>query len=283
MLDKERIDKLLVERNLVETRGQAERLILGGEVYVNAEKITKPAKLVGKNSKIEIKRVLPYVSRGGIKLEKAISEFKIQIKDRICLDVGASTGGFTDCLLKHGAKLVYALDVGYGQLDWLLRNNPRVVNIEKTNIRYFDRHELTRIIQHELTRISSIISAKGGSASGGNYQPLIINSFLPDLATVDVSFISLEKVLPQVCRLLKDESEIIALIKPQFEAGRNKVKKGVVKDKKIHEEVIEKIKNFAESLGLVFQGIAPSPLKGPKGNIEYFIWLKEKNINQEKK
>jgi len=274
-LDKERIDKLLVERNLVETRGQAERLILGGEVYVNAEKITKPAKLVGKNSKIEIKRVLPYVSRGGIKLEKAISEFKIQIKDRICLDVGASTGGFTDCLLKHGAKLVYALDVGYGQLDWLLRNNPRVVNIEKTNIRYFDRHELTRI--------SSIISAKGGSASGGNYQPLIINSFLPDLATVDVSFISLEKVLPQVCRLLKDESEIIALIKPQFEAGRNKVKKGVVKDKKIHEEVIEKIKNFAESLGLVFQGIAPSPLKGPKGNIEYFIWLKEKNINQEKK
>lgn len=269
MLDKERIDKLLVECGLVETCSQAERLILCGEVYVNAEKITKPAKLVEKNSKIEIKRSLPYVSRGGIKLEKAINEFKIQVKDRICLDVGASTGGFTDCLLKHGAKLVYALDVGYGQLDWSLRNNSRVVNIERTNIRYFDKRGLAQILERRLPQITQTLHLTHYTLHD------TFHDFVPDLATVDVSFISLEKVLLKVCRLLKDEGEIIALIKPQFEAGRNKVKKGVVKDKKIHEEVIEKIKKFAESLGLIFQGIVPSPLKGPKGNIEYFMLMKK--------
>lgn len=258
---KERIDKLLVEKKLVETRNQAERLILAGEVYVGEEKVSKPSKQVEKNCKIEIRKRFPYVSRGGLKLEKALSSFNIKVKDKICLDVGASTGGFTDCLLKHGAKLVYALDVGYGQLAWSLRNNPRVINIEKTNIRYFDKRKLTQILERRLPQIIQTLPL----------TPYTLNNFLPDLATVDVSFISLEKVLPTVCELLKEKGEIITLIKPQFEAGKDKVKKGVVKDKKIHEEVIEKIKKFMQNLGLRVYGVIPSPLKGAKGNIEYLV------------
>jgi len=264
--EKERLDKLLVKKELVKTRNEAERLILAGEVYVNGEKVSKPSKLIDKNSQIKIRKRFPYVSRGGLKLEKALSFFNIEVKNKICLDVGASTGGFTDCLLKHGAKLVYALDVGYGQLDWSLKNNPQVVNIEKTNIRYFGRNELTRIIEHEFSRISQIL----------NLTLYTLDDFLPELATVDVSFISLEKVLPKVYELLKNKGEIIALIKPQFEAGKNKIKKGIVKDKKIQEEVIEKIKKFVQNLGLEIYGIIPSPLKGPKGNIEYLIGMKKK-------
>ncbi|HCJ67492.1 MAG TPA: TlyA family rRNA (cytidine-2'-O)-methyltransferase [Elusimicrobia bacterium] len=277
-MGKERLDKLLVTKRLVNTRNKAERLILAGEIYVNQEKISKPSKLIDPDSKIEVRKRFPYVSRGGLKLEKALSFFNIEAKDKICLDVGASTGGFTDCLLKHGAKLVYALDVGYGQLDWSLRNNPRVVNIEKTNIRYFGKHELAliienelpRIIEHESPRISSTLNPKTI-----HYPLSTLNSLLPDLVTIDVSFISLEKVLPRVCELLKEKSKIIALIKPQFEAGKDKVKKGVVKDKKIQDEVIEKIKKFMQNLGLGISGIIPSPLKGPKGNTEYLIAMEK--------
>lgn len=263
-VDKERLDKLLVIRNLVKTCSEAEKLILAGEVYVNGEKVNKSSKLISKNSKIEIKERLPYVSRGGIKLEKALNHFNIRVKNRICLDVGASTGGFTDCLLKYGAKLVYALDVGYGQLDWSLRNNPQVVNIEKSNIRYFGRRELTQIIESEFSRISSTL----------NYRPSTINSFLPELATIDVSFISLEKVLPKVNECLKEEAEIIVLVKPQFEAKIEKVRKGIVGDEKIREEVVEKIRKFMQNLGWQIYGVVLSPLKGPKGNIEYLIAAK---------
>lgn len=274
-MGKERLDKLLVTQRLVKTRNQAERLILAGEIYVNGEKISKSSKLIDPESKIEVRKRFPYVSRGGLKLEKAISFFNLEVKDKICLDVGASTGGFTDCLLKHGAKLVYALDVGYGQLDWSLRNNQRVVNIEKTNIRYFGKHELARIIEHEFSRISQTLNLPRIDAGRLTGQaPYTLHGFFPDLATVDVSFISLEKVLPKVCELLKEKSKIIALIKPQFEAGRDKVKKGVVKDKKNQEEVIEKIKKFMQNLGLEVYGVIPSPLKGPKGNIEYLIAVK---------
>lgn len=265
-VDKERLDKLLVIRNLVKTCSEAEKLILAGEVYVNGEKVNKSSKLISKNSKIEIKESLPYVSRGGIKLEKALNHFNIQVKNRICLDVGASTGGFTNCLLKYGAKLVYALDVGYGQLDWSLRNNPQVVNIEKSNIRYFGRRELTQIIERELPRISQTLNPKTI-----HYPLSTLNSLFPDLATVDVSFISLEKVLPKVNECLKEEAEIIILVKPQFEAEIEKVKKGIVRDEKIREEVVEKIRKFMQNLGWQIYGVVLSPLKGPKGNIEYLI------------
>ncbi len=268
-VDKERLDKLLVIRNLVKTCSEAEKLILAGEVYVNGEKVNKSSKLISKNSKIEIKESLPYVSRGGIKLEKALNHFNIQVKNRICLDVGASTGGFTDCLLKYGAKLVYALDVGYGQLDWSLRNNPQVVNIEKTNIRYFDKSEFTRIIEHEFTRIENLFASV-------SYP---FESFFPDLATVDVSFISLEKVLPKVNELLKEKAEIIILVKPQFEAEIEKVKKGIVRDEKIREEVVEKIRKFMQNLGWQIYGVVLSPLKGPKGNIEYLIAAKKMKLD----
>lgn len=271
-VDKERLDKLLVIRNLVKTCSEAEKLILAGEVYVNGEKVNKSSKPISKNSKIEIKESLPYVSRGGIKLEKALNHFNIQVKNRICLDVGASTGGFTDCLLKYGAKLVYALDVGYGQLDWSLRNNPQVVNIEKRNIRYFGRRELTQIIEPEFSRISQTLNLPRIDAGRLTGQaPYTLHDLLPDLATVDVSFISLEKVLPKVNECLKEEAEIITLVKPQFEAEIEKVKKGIVGDEKIREEVVEKIRKFMQNLGWQIYGVVLSPLKGPKGNVEYLI------------
>jgi len=242
---KERLDKLLVERRLASSRERAKGLIMAGSVWVGGQKVTKVGAEFPVDVQVEVKEspLQRYVSRGGLKLEAAIKEFGLTVQGKVCLDVGASKGGFTDCLLKNGAQRVYALDVGYGQLDWKLRNDPRVVNIERTNIRYFNRKEI-----------------KG---------PI-------DLATIDVSFISLDKVLPKVKALIDKKGEIVSLIKPQFEAGREKVQRGgVVKDRKVHQEVIDKIKLLARDLGLKVKGLIASPIRGPAGNVEYFIYLKK--------
>ena len=239
---RERLDRLLVERGVVATREEGRSRILAGEVLVNDQPIAKAGSLVDSDAEIRLKgKSLSYVSRGGVKLEKALKEFRIEVKDRIALDVGASTGGFTDCLLTFGARRVYAVDVGYGQLDWKLRKDPRVLVLEKRNIRYLNAEELP--------------------------QP-------PQLAVIDVSFISLRLVLPQVKRLLASEGEILALIKPQFEVGRGKVGKGgVVRRHEEHLRVIEEIKEAASAMRLEMGGVTESPLLGPKGNREFFIYL----------
>ncbi|MFB0528152.1 MAG: TlyA family RNA methyltransferase [bacterium] len=244
---KERLDKLLVEKELASSRHIARGLIMAGYVWVGGQKVTKVGAEFPIDMQVEVKEspLRKYVSRGGLKLEAAIKEFGLSVEGKVCVDVGASRGGFTDCLLQNGAKKVYALDVGYGQLDWKLRNDPRVVNIEKTNIRYFDGKAIKSPV---------------------------------DLATIDVSFISLDKVLPKVKELIGKRGEIVSLIKPQFEAGKEKVQRGgVVKDKKVHQEVIDKIKFLARSLGLEVKGLTTSPIKGPAGNIEYFIYLEKKD------
>ena len=242
---RERLDKLLVERGVVSSREEGRRRILAGEVLVNDQPMTKAGSLVDPDAAVRLKgKSPPYVSRGGIKLEKALREFEIRVKDRIVLDVGASTGGFTDCLLTHGARQVYAVDVGYGQLDWKLRKDPRVVVLEKRNIRYLKSEELPQ---------SS------------------------DFAVIDVSFISLRLVLPSVKRLLSPQSEILALIKPQFEVGRGKVGKGgVVRCHEDHLRVIQEIQEAAVEIGLQVKGVTESPLLGPKGNREFFIYLDKK-------
>ena len=235
-----------MEKGLVSSRERAKALIMAGSVWVGERKLTKVGAEFPVDIEVEVKEspLRKYVSRGGLKLEAAIKDFGLSVKGKVCLDVGASTGGFTDCLLQNGAKKVYALDVGYGQLDWKLRNDSRVVNIEKANIRYFDEKKIKSPV---------------------------------DLATVDVSFISLDKVLPKVKKLIRKGGEIVSLIKPQFEAGREKVSRGgVVKDRKVHQEVIDKIKFLSGRLGLEVKGLTTSPIKGPAGNIEYFIYLKKK-------
>lgn len=243
---KERLDKLLVERGLAPSRERARALIMAGSIWVQGGKVTKGGAEFPIDVEVEVKEspLEKYVSRGGLKLEAAIKEFGLTVQGKVCLDVGASRGGFTDCLLQNGAQRVYALDVGYGQLDWRLRNDPRVVNIERTNIRYFNGKEIESPV---------------------------------DLATIDVSFISLDKVLPKVKELIGKKGEIVSLIKPQFEAGREKVRRGgVVRDKKVHREVIDKIKLLARELGLEIKGLIASPIKGPAGNVEYFMYLKKR-------
>jgi 23S rRNA (cytidine1920-2'-O)/16S rRNA (cytidine1409-2'-O)-methyltransferase len=215
---------------------------LAGEVLVNDQAVTKAGNLIDAGAAIRLKPTSPYVSRGGFKLEKALSEFAVQVRDQTVLDVGASTGGFTDCLLAHGAAQVFAVDVGYGQLDWKLRNDPRVRVFEKTNIRYFELKRLPRAA---------------------------------DLATIDVSFISLKLVLPQVKSLLVEGGGVIALIKPQFEVGKGKVGKGgVVRSADEHARVIDEIKSTARQLGFDVLGVTESPLLGPKGNKEFLIHLR---------
>ena len=233
---------MLVERGLVASREEGRSRILAGEVLVDDQPLAKAGSLVDSNALIRMKgKSLPYVSRGGVKLEKALQEFSIEVGDKVVLDVGASTGGFSDCLLAHGARRVYAVDVGYGQLDWKLRNDPRVVVLEKRNIRYLEGEELS--------------------------DP-------PQIATIDVSFISLRLVLPRVQKLLTPYGEIVALIKPQFEVGKGKVGKGgVVRSGEEHRRVIEEIKEAAVALKLEVRGVTESPLLGPKGNREFFIYL----------
>ena len=239
---RERLDLLLVERQLVVSREDGRRRILAGEVLVNDQTVTKAGNLIDAGAEIRLKQTSPYVSRGGFKLEKALREFAVQVRNQTVLDVGASTGGFTDCLLAHGAAQVFAVDVGYGQLDWQLRNDPRVWVFEKTNIRYFELNRLPRAA---------------------------------DMATIDVSFISLKLVLPPVKSLLVERGEVIALIKPQFEVGKGKVGKGgVVRSASEHARVIDEIKTTAVQLSYEVLGVTESPLLGPKGNKEFLIHLR---------
>ena len=241
---KERLDILLVNRNLASSREKAKAMIMAGNVFVENEREDKPGTKFDENVNIEIHgKTLPYVSRGGLKLEKAIKSFGIMLDNCICMDIGASTGGFTDCMLKNNASKVYAVDVGYGQFDWKLRNDSRVVCMEKTNIRYVEPKDIDDVL---------------------------------DFASCDVSFISLTKVLPAAYNLLKPDGEMVCLIKPQFEAGREKVgKKGVVRDPKVHLEVIESILDFATENGFEVLSLDYSPIKGPEGNIEYLVYIKK--------
>ena len=239
---RERLDLLLVERRLVGSREDGRRRIMAGEVLVDDRPITKAGVLVDAGAYIRLKWISPYVSRGGLKLEKALREFAIDVKDKTALDIGASTGGFTDCLLAHGAAQVIAVDVGYGQLAWKLRNDPRVVVFEKTNVRYLEPNRLPHVA---------------------------------NLATIDVSFISLRLVLPQVRKILEKNSVVVALIKPQFEVGRGKVGKGgVVRSHDEHLRVIDEIKAAAVGLSYDVLGVIESPLLGPKGNKEFLIHLR---------
>ena len=239
---RERLDLLLVDRQLVGSREDGRRRILAGEVFVNDHPATKAGVLIDASADIRLKSASPYVSRGGLKLEKALREFAILVKDKTAVDIGASTGGFTDCLRAHGAARVFAVDVGYGQLAWKLRNDPGVVIFEKTNIRYFDVDRLPR---------------------------------LADLATIDVSFISLKLVLPHVRTLLIARGDVIALIKPQFEVGKGQVGKGgVVRSHEEHLRVIEEIKEASAGFGYEVFGVIESPLVGAKGNKEFFIHLR---------
>lgn len=241
---KERLDVLLVRKNLAASREKAKAVIMSGCVYVDGQKEDKPGTAFKEEVKIEVRgNTLPYVSRGGLKLEKAFQRFAITVKDRICTDVGASTGGFTDCMLQNGAKRVYAIDVGRGQLDWKLRQDDRVVCMEKTNIRYVKPEDIGEDV---------------------------------DFSSVDVSFISLSKVLLPIRDYLKEDGEIAALIKPQFEAGKDKVgKKGVVRNPGTHIEVIEAVTDFSASNGFYVENLTFSPIRGPEGNIEYLVHLKK--------
>jgi 23S rRNA (cytidine1920-2'-O)/16S rRNA (cytidine1409-2'-O)-methyltransferase len=245
---KERLDVLLVDKGLAESREKAKRTIMAGLVKVDGRVEDKPGSAFDIDSEIEVTgKECPYVSRGGLKLEKGIEEWGIDCKDAVCMDMGASTGGFTDCMLQHGARKVYAIDVGYGQLDYKLRTDDRVVNMEKTNIRYLD----TYLIE----------------------EPI-------DLVSIDVSFISLSHMLPVAAKVLSDEGLVFCLVKPQFEAGKEQVGKGgIVRDSKVHEEVIEKVMGYAEDNDLYPQELSYSPIKGSKGNIEYILLLSPKKCD----
>lgn len=251
MAEKVRLDNLIVQKGLTESREKAKALIMAGQIYIDNQKCDKAGQMVDPEKvKVELRgETLKYVSRGGLKLEKAMKSFPISLKDKVCMDIGASTGGFTDCMLQNGAKKVFAVDVGYGQFAWKLRNDERVVNMERTNIRYVTPEQI-----------------------GENL----------DFASIDVSFISLRLVLPVAKALLKENGEIAALIKPQFEAGREQVgKKGVVKDKNVHFSVVRNIVDFSQEIGYSVEGLAFSPIKGPEGNIEYLMYLKNNGIKNE--
>ncbi len=241
---KERLDVLMVNRSLAESREKAKAIIMSGNVFVDGQREDKAGSTFHEEVRIEVRgNPLRYVSRGGLKLEKAIARYRITLADKICMDVGSSTGGFTDCMLQNGAVKVYSVDVGTNQLAWKLRQDERVISMEKTNIRYLTPDQLT-------DRIA--------------------------FASIDVSFISLTKVLQPVWELLLPEGEVVCLIKPQFEAGRDKVgKKGVVRDRKIHEEVIELVSSYAASIGFHCLDLDYSPIKGPEGNIEYLLYLRK--------
>ncbi len=243
-MGKQRLDVWLAEQQLVPSRSAAQAVIMAGEVYVNGQKAAKAGDMVTGEEKIEVRaKSLRYVSRGGLKLEKAMQCFSVNLDGKVCMDIGASTGGFTDCMLQNGAQKVYSVDVGYGQLAWKLRQDERVVNLERTNIRYVTEQEVPEKIE---------------------------------FFSVDVSFISLKLVLPVAFALLTEGGEGVCLIKPQFEAGREKVgKKGVVRDSAVHIEVIEQVVRFTKELGFGVQGLDYSPVKGPEGNIEYLMYVRK--------
>ncbi|MBR6147982.1 MAG: TlyA family RNA methyltransferase [Lachnospiraceae bacterium] len=248
---KERLDVLLVNRGLASSREKAKTIIMSGDVFVNGQREDKAGSTFDDKCDIEVRgNKLRYVSRGGLKLEKAVNEFGLSFDGMTCMDIGASTGGFTDCMLQNGAKKVYSIDVGHGQLDWKLRNDERVICMEKTNFRYIKPEDIGEKI---------------------------------DFASCDVSFISLTKILLAARALLKDEGRMVLLIKPQFEAGREKVgKKGVVRDEAVHVEVIEKIVRFADICGFDILRLDYSPIKGPEGNIEYLIYIRKDSSEDER-
>src|SRR6476620_6515927 len=236
---KERVDVLLVEQGLFETREKAKRAVMAGIIYSNETRLDKPGEKIPSDSLLTVKgKALPYVSRGGLKLEKALKVFDLDIKDKILLDIGSSTGGFTDCALQNGAIMSYAVDVGYNQLAWKLRSDERVVVMERTNFRYV--------------------------------TPSDLNGPMPNFASIDVSFISLKKILPVLKTLLVPESDVVALVKPQFEAGREQVgKKGIIRDAKVHEEVLQQIIEFSLITGFNVKNLSFSPITGGEGNIEF--------------
>ncbi len=248
---KERLDVLLVDREIILSRERAKTNIMAGKVFVDGQRVDKAGAKVSVTSNIEFKGdTIPYVSRGGLKLEKAMKEFPLVLEGKICMDIGASTGGFTDCMLQNGAKKVFSVDVGYGQFAWKLRTDERVVCMERTNIRYVTPEDIGEKL---------------------------------DFASIDVSFISLKTIMPATINLLKDDGEVVALIKPQFEAGREKVgKKGVVREESTHKEVVNSIVNYLLDHDLNVLGVSYSPIKGPEGNIEYLVYFtkdKEKVSN----
>jgi 23S rRNA (cytidine1920-2'-O)/16S rRNA (cytidine1409-2'-O)-methyltransferase len=236
-----RLDRLLADRNIVESRERGQAIIAAGLVLVNEQKIDKAGTLVAEDAEIRILgEVLPYVSRGGLKLEKALTAFPVFVQDRICLDVGASTGGFTDCLLQHGAAKVYAVDVGYGQMAWKIRQDPRVIVIERVNARDMDQSLIPELV---------------------------------DLVVIDVSFISLQKVIPSVLKFMKSVSGLVALIKPQFEVGKEQVGKGgIVRNEAARNEAVERIAGFVGEQGFEVRGVIPSPITGQDGNVEFLIY-----------
>lgn len=245
MAEKQRLDIYMTENNLAQSREKAKAIIMAGQVFIDNQKCDKAGLMIDPATvNVEIRgETLKYVSRGGLKLEKAMNTWNITLNDKIAMDIGASTGGFTDCMLQNGAKKVFSVDVGYGQLAWKLRQDERVVSMERTNIRYVKKEDINQTL---------------------------------DFASIDVSFISLKLVLPVASELLAENGEVVALIKPQFEAGREQVgKKGVVKDKKVHFEVCKNAISYAISSGFVPLGISYSPIKGPEGNIEYLMYLKK--------
>ncbi|MCI5535865.1 MAG: TlyA family RNA methyltransferase [Clostridiales bacterium] len=241
---KNRLDVMLTEKNMFPSREKAKASIMAGLVYVDGQRIDKPGTPVDDNAEITVREALcPYVSRGGLKLEKALELFHFTLDGAVAVDIGASTGGFTDCMLQKGARKVFAIDVGYGQLDWKLRNDPRVVNMEKVNIRYLDMDTVDKDI---------------------------------DFISIDVSFISLKLVFPVAAQLLAETGSLVCLVKPQFEAGRSQVgKKGIVRDPAVHREVIENVAGYAADNGLYCHGLTYSPVTGTKGNIEYLMFLRK--------
>lgn len=240
-----RLDQLVYDKGYADSREKAKAIVMSGNVYIKGQKADKPGLQVLPETEIEVRiKELPFVSRGGYKLDKALKVFPVDPADKICIDCGASSGGFTDVLLQHGAKKVYAVDVGYGQLAWKLRNDERVVNLERTNLRYVTDEQIPE---------------------------------KPDIAVCDVSFISLKLVMPSVAKLLREDADIVCLIKPQFEAGREQVgKKGVVRDRKVHEAVINDILSFMPTIGFSVMGLDYSPIRGPEGNIEYLLYMKNR-------
>ncbi len=251
MSKKTRLDILLVERDLIETREKAKRTIMAGLVYSESTRLDKPGMKVDVDIPLTVKgKVIPYVGRGGLKLEKALKFFDVNVSEKIMVDIGSSTGGFTDCALQNGASLSYAIDVGYNQLDWKLRNDERVVVMERTNFRY----------------VTSDMFDRG----------------LPDFATIDVSFISLRLILPVLSKILLENGEVIALVKPQFEAGKEQVgRKGIVRDAKVHKQVLSNILSYARTEGFRTMGVTFSPITGGDGNIEFLAHLKWDGIKEE--
>ena len=252
-MKKERVDVLLVEQGLFETREKAKRAIMAGIVYSNEMRLDKPGEKIPADAVLTVKgKTLPYVSRGGLKLEKALKEFDLDVKDKVLLDIGSSTGGFTDCALQNGAIMSYAVDVGYNQLAWKLRNDERVVVMERTNFRYV--------------------------------TPSDLNGPMPNFASIDVSFISLKLILPVLKTLLVPGSDVVALVKPQFEAGREQVgKKGIIRDAKVHEEVVKKIVDFSLETGFDVKNLSYSPITGGDGNIEFLLHLNWSGRDEERR